>query len=112
VSYLFADTLDECLTCSQVHLLSALPVRRYTLRVDLADFEGQTRFAEYSDFTISSAADNYTLQIGAYAGNAGSLVLLLTNIIIGISSLSQYRFVQCILNSFVLLIYRQPSASC
>jgi len=63
-----------------LHLLtSASPARRYELRVDLADFNDCTRFAEYSDFTIASAADNYTLNFGAYTGDAGLLFIYYTN---------------------------------
>jgi len=53
-------------------LTSGSPGRRYKLRVDLADFDNNTRFAEYSVFSIASAANYYKLDIGAYKGNAGS----------------------------------------
>ena len=43
----------------------------YELRVDLGDFDGQTRFAEYSDFSISPATDKYRLNLGNYTGDAG-----------------------------------------
>ena len=56
-----------------LHLLtSASPARTYELRVDLADFN-ETRYAEYSHFTIASAADNYTLGLGVYTGDAGNV---------------------------------------
>ena len=61
-----------------LHLLTSnttSPARRYALRVDLADFDGETRFAEYTDFTIASAADNYRLGVAGYHGNAGTFVV-------------------------------------
>ena len=59
-----------------LHLLTS--ARTYELRVDLADFDNETRFAEYSNFTIASAADNYTLDVDGYDGNAG-LPFLIVN---------------------------------
>jgi len=55
-----------------IHLLtSGSPGRLYTLRIDLADFDNQTRFAEYTHFTVASAADHFTLSVGDYSGDAG-----------------------------------------
>ena len=45
--------------------------RTYKLRIHLGDFEGNTRYAEYSTFAISDEAHNYTLSIGTYSGTAG-----------------------------------------
>ena len=46
--------------------------RSYRLRVDLADWEGNTVFAEYSSFVVGGAASNYTLvSLGDYSGTAG-----------------------------------------
>ena len=38
------------------------------LRVDLEDFEGNTRFAEYDMFSVMSENDKYKLNLGAYSG--------------------------------------------
>ena len=47
--------------------------KRYKLRVDLGDFSGNTSYAEYDNFVVKSAADNYTLSsIGTYSGTAGN----------------------------------------
>lgn len=43
----------------------------YTLRVDLGDFEDNTRYAVYSSFAITSECDKYRLSLGAYSGTAG-----------------------------------------
>jgi len=38
----------------------------------LADFEGNTRYAEYDNFTVNSAEDKYRLaSLGTYNGTAG-----------------------------------------
>ena len=42
-----------------------------TLRVDLADFEGGKRYANYSTFQVLDSSRKYTLMIGAYSGDAG-----------------------------------------
>ena len=43
----------------------------YTLRVDLADFDGNTKYAVYSGFAIASETNKYRLSLGAYSGTAG-----------------------------------------
>ncbi|XP_078367311.1 microfibril-associated glycoprotein 4-like [Oculina patagonica] len=42
-----------------------------TLRVDMADFEGNTAYAEYDKFGVTSENDKYKLILGSYSGNAG-----------------------------------------
>lgn len=43
----------------------------YVLRIELEDFEGNKRYAQYSHFKIYSEADYYKLEIDGYEGNAG-----------------------------------------
>lgn len=43
----------------------------HMLRVELEDFDGNRRYAEYSTFKLHSEKDNYKLEIGGYSGNAG-----------------------------------------
>jgi len=63
-----------------LHLLtSASPARRFALRIDLADFDDETRFAEYENFTIATEADNYRLVVEGYKRNAGLSVFLITS---------------------------------
>ena len=45
------------------------------LRVDLEDFEGETRYAEYNLFGVTSEKDNYRLILGNFSGNAISSVI-------------------------------------
>ncbi|XP_022323789.1 fibrinogen C domain-containing protein 1-like [Crassostrea virginica] len=43
----------------------------YELRVDMSDFENQTRYAYYRLFSVGNKASGYRLTIGEYEGNAG-----------------------------------------
>ena len=42
-----------------------------TLRVDLGDFDGNTRYAQYTTFSVGDSASKYTLTVGGYSGTAG-----------------------------------------
>ena len=41
------------------------------MRIDMTDFEGESRYAKYSTFSVGSSADKYRLTVGGYSGNAG-----------------------------------------
>ncbi|XP_013412718.1 fibrinogen C domain-containing protein 1 [Lingula anatina] len=45
--------------------------RRYELRVDMEDADGNRRYAIYDNFAIASEAQKYKLVLGNYSGNAG-----------------------------------------
>ena len=45
-----------------------------TLRVDLEDFDGDIRYAEYMTFKVAYEADNYRLLIARYSGTAGDSI--------------------------------------
>lgn len=45
--------------------------KNYNLRVDLEDFDGDTRYAVYEHFKVASESENYKLSIGGYSGTAG-----------------------------------------
>ena len=52
--------------------LHAITARKtYTLRVDLADFEGNSRYAEFKDFAVANEGNKYRLTVGYYSGTAG-----------------------------------------
>ena len=54
-----------------IHLLTNSG-RGYTLRVDLADFNNNTRYAVYNNFKMDSSANKYKLSsLGTYSGTAG-----------------------------------------
>ena len=42
-----------------------------TLRVDLGDFEGNTRYANYSTFNVGDGSTKYILTVGGFSGTAG-----------------------------------------
>ena len=50
-------------------LTSAVP--RTELRVDLADFAGNYKYAQYSFFSVGNSGTNYRLNIAGYTGTAG-----------------------------------------
>ena len=41
------------------------------MRIDLEDWEGNSRFAKYKIFRLESAKDMYTLRVFGYSGDAG-----------------------------------------
>ncbi|XP_069575012.1 fibrinogen-like protein 1 isoform X1 [Brachyistius frenatus] len=43
----------------------------YSLRINLEDFDGNQRYAEYKNFKVADEKDHYRLTFGAYAGTAG-----------------------------------------
>ena len=45
--------------------------RRYELRIDMGDFENETRYAVYQGFRLSSELDGYRLHASNYSGTAG-----------------------------------------
>jgi len=53
-----------------IHMLTSR--KRQILRIDLEDWEGNTRYAEYDNFTVDSGKEKYRLSsLGSYTGNAG-----------------------------------------
>ena len=54
----------------KIHCLTAA-VFRAELRVDLGDFDGNEKYAQYNFFSVNNNLTNYRLDIGAYSGNAG-----------------------------------------
>nr|XP_027237399.1 ficolin-2-like [Penaeus vannamei] len=52
-----------------IHALTAMGPTE--LRIDLADFEGESRFAEYSSFSVGDKDDFYRLTVAGYSGTAG-----------------------------------------
>ena len=42
-----------------------------SLRVDLGDFDGNSRYAQYSTFSVGNSTTEYTLTVGGYFGTAG-----------------------------------------
>ena len=51
-----------------LHQLTARPA---TLRISLEDWDGNTKYVQYTQFSISGEEDGYRLSCGAYSGDAG-----------------------------------------
>ena len=59
-----------CAGNDNLHLLTSNSRQR--LRVDLADWEGNTAYAEYDNFTVGSEQEKYKIvSLGTYRGTAG-----------------------------------------
>ena len=54
---------------SQIHKHTS--TGNWSLRIELEDFEGSTRYAEYEIFAVADSCDNYLLSVSGYSGNAG-----------------------------------------
>jgi len=65
--------LLSCVGNDNLHLLTS--DKRQVLRIDLEDWEGRKRYAEYDNFKVGSEREKYKLiSIGKYTGNAGENV--------------------------------------
>lgn len=48
----------------------------YELRVDLSDYENNSRYAQYQVFSVGDQDSGYRLTVGDYIGNAGRISTL------------------------------------
>ena len=65
----FGDLNGEFwLGLDKIHRLAG---NNQVLRVDLEDFEGNTRYAQYGTFSVGDENQGYQLTVGQYSGNAG-----------------------------------------
>ena len=53
----------------KIHRLTA--ASSISLRIELKDFDGAERFAQYSSFKVGNADTKYTMNVSGYSGNAG-----------------------------------------
>ncbi|XP_033635632.1 ficolin-2-like isoform X2 [Asterias rubens] len=51
----------------------------YELRVDLSDFESESRFAKYDSFSVADVNDKYRMTLGIYSGTAGDSLIYHNN---------------------------------
>ena len=45
---------------------------QYELKVELEDFDGNTRYARYTTFDVGNRTTNFNLTVGGYSGDAGT----------------------------------------
>ncbi|VDI17938.1 Hypothetical predicted protein [Mytilus galloprovincialis] len=57
------------------NLHKILSTKSYKLRIDLEDWNGDTRYAEYDTFVVGSENTNYMLTISGYSGDAGDSLI-------------------------------------
>lgn len=62
-------TADHWLGNSKIHQLTSS--RHYKLRVELENFDGEVRYAEYGQFSVGDEDTNFNLTINDYTGNLG-----------------------------------------
>ena len=64
----FGDAKEEYwLGLDKMYELTKYP-NHNTLRIDMEDFSGETRYAIYDYFAVLSERNNYTLSLGKYSG--------------------------------------------
>ena len=69
----FGDLNGEFwLGLNKIHRLTNRPSTTATaLRIDLEDFDGNIRYANYSSFKVLDSSRKYQLNVAGYSGNAG-----------------------------------------
>ena len=73
----FGDLSGEFwLGLSKMHRLTTSSTR---LRVDLADFDGDVRYAEHTVFQVGDSDSKYRLTVSGYHGNAGDALTVIHN---------------------------------
>jgi len=66
---------------------------RQRLRIDLGDFEGNTRYAAYDDLQVGSAEAKYQLvSLGTYSGTAGQCAVWYENL-----DVLSYKYTRCLI---------------
>uniref|UniRef100_A0A3Q1K2W7 Fibrinogen-like protein 1 n=2 Tax=Anabas testudineus TaxID=64144 RepID=A0A3Q1K2W7_ANATE len=61
----------------------------YSVRINLEDFDGSQRYAEYKNFKVADEKDHYRLTFGDYAGTAGDA--LSGNYYVGVSEWASHH---------------------
>ncbi|XP_041642182.1 fibrinogen gamma chain [Cheilinus undulatus] len=62
------DTTEFWLGNEKMHQLTAATTMPTVLRIELVDWEGNKRYADYTMFSVGPEADNYRLRYGFYLG--------------------------------------------
>ena len=56
---------------NHIHHLAKIKYKNFMLRIELEDWDGDKKYAEYTEFWIGSEADKFALNVGGYSGTAG-----------------------------------------
>ena len=65
---------EHWLRLDKIHCLTTSTART-ELRIDMADFRGEKKYAHYNFFMVGNAVSNYTLQVAGYNGTAGDSIM-------------------------------------
>ena len=65
---------EQWLGLEKIHCLTTRTART-ELRIDMADFRGNKKYAYYNFFMVGNAASKYKLQVAGYHGTAGDSIL-------------------------------------
>ena len=70
---------EQWLGLEKIHCLTTRTART-EMRIDMADFRGDKKYAYYNFFMIGNAASKYKLQVAGYKGTAGDSIISSYNI--------------------------------
>ena len=65
---------EHWLGLEKIHCLTTRTART-EMRIDMADFRGDKKYAYYNFFMVGNAASKYKLQVAGYSGTAGDSIL-------------------------------------
>ena len=65
---------EQWLGLEKIHCLTTRTART-EMRIDMADFRGDKKYAYYNFFMVGNAASKYKLQVAGYNGTAGDSIL-------------------------------------
>ena len=60
---------------ANLHTLTTTVNKVYTLWIDLEDFSGESRYAEYGEFSVGSTSNFYQLHLTGFNGDVGELMI-------------------------------------
>ena len=64
---------EQWLGLQKIHCLTTRTART-EMRIDMADFRGNKKYAYYNFFMVGNAASKYKLQVAGYSGTAGDSI--------------------------------------
>ena len=70
---------EQWLGLEKIHCLTTRTART-EMRIDMADFRGDKKYAYYNFFMVGNAASKYKLQVAGYNGTAGDSIIRSYNI--------------------------------